>query len=183
MDGEGWGQAPVEAHVEAAPAESEADFLARRDAEIMAWQAAKPVAAEAVERERELRARVTATLFPTPRKGTQRYDLGGGYKVKLVHGTTYNLGNKDMVDPATNEPIPIKKQVEDLQQAIAELGNEGPMLAERLIKWKPELSASEYEKLNVEFDIEAKAKALIDAILTTKPASPQLELEEPKPAK
>ncbi len=77
--------------------------------------------------------------------------------------------------------VPIESQVNGVIDAIEalEIGG-GSLLANRLIKWKPELVASEYEKLNPEFELDIKAKALIDSILTIKPASPQLTLEEPK---
>lgn len=128
-----------------------------------------------------MRVKVTETLFPTPKKGTQRYALNGGYNVKLVHGWTYSLGIKDMPNPdVEGETIPINKQIEDLQQAISETGNEGPLLAERLIKWKPELLPSEYLKLNPDYPVEKQIKDMIDALLTVKPASPQLAFEEPK---
>jgi hypothetical protein len=57
-------------------------------------------------------------------------------------------------------------------------------IAERIVKWKPDLSVSEYETLAAsENETDIKAKTLIDAILTVKPASPQLTFEPPKAAK
>lgn len=180
MTSEGWGAPPV-AEATAAPVETPEAFLARRNHEIECWLAGKTTLENAKEDERSWREKVVSTLFPNPHKGTQRYELSGGYKVKLVHGLTYSLGIKDMPNPdIEGAVIPINKQIEDLQQAIHETGNEGPVLAERLIKWKPELSATEYEKLNVEYPVEKQIKEMIDALLTVKPASPQLSFEEPK---
>lgn len=179
MSNEGWGAPAVEAV--AAPVETPEAFIARRNHEIQQWLDNKETAVNAVELERACRAKVTETLFPNPKKGTQRYELSGGYKIKLVHGWTYSLGIKDMPNPdVEGATIPIVKQIEDLQQAISECGNEGPILSERLIKWVPQLVPSEYEKLNVEYEIEKKIKDMIDVLLTVKPASPQLEFEEPK---
>lgn len=184
MNNTGWGDYKPEAAVEAAPAETPEEFAARRDKEILAWNADKQQLGFYKAQEAASRAAVATTLFPTPRKGTQHYELGHGYKVTLVHGLTYTLGNKDMPDPLNpGETIKVEKQVEDLQEAIANLGNEGPFLAERLIKWKPELSETEYKALDADNPTHMQAKALIDAILTTKPASPQLTFVEPKPAK
>lgn len=184
MNNTGWGDYKPEVQAAPMPMESEAEFTARRDTEILNWKADKEKLAFYKAEEAASRARVTATLFPTPKKGTQRYELGNGYRVKLVHGNNYTLGNKDMPHPLEPGALyPVNKQVEDLQEAIANLGNEGPFLAERLIKWKPELSETEYLALDPEIEVHREAKALIDAILTVKPASPQLELEEPKPGK
>jgi len=180
MTTEGWGNVPAEVNAEVNAGESKEAFNARRDAELLEWRSLKEQAAFYTAQEKEARAKVTATLFPQATKGTQRYELGHGYKVKLVYGFTYTLGNKDLVDPATNEKIPVNKQVEELENAIAQLGNEGPFLADRLIKWKPELVEREYLALDKENPTHMEAKELIDAILTVKPASPQLTLEEPK---
>ena len=163
-----------------APAETPEAFEARRNAEIQHWMASKETFENAKNNEMDYRQKVTATCFPNPTKGTQRYELGRGYKLKLVYGWNYTLGDKDLIDPATNQKIPIATQVSALEDEIAALGNEGPYLAERLIRWKPELVAAEYEKLNMEYPIEKAVKELIDDILTVKPASPQLVFEEPK---
>lgn len=179
----GWAAMQPEATVEAGAGETPAEFQARRDREILEWRGLKEQAAFYVEREREARAKVTGTLFPEARKGTQRYELGQGYKVKLVYGFTYTLGDKDLIDPATGNKVPVASQVEGIEDAIEELGNEGPFLVERLFRWKPELVEKEYLALDPENPTHVKVKALIDSILTVKPASPQLELEEPKAKK
>ncbi len=175
-DNVGWGTPIVDAIV--APVETQEAFLARRNHEIQSWLAHKETKDNAVELERQCRDKVTSTLFPAPKKGTQRYELSGGFKVKLVHGYTYSLGDKDLT--VDGEPVPINKQVEDLQQAIHECGNQGPILADRLIRWKPELVASEYEKLDTEFADQKEIKDMIDALLTKKDSAPQLTFELPK---
>lgn len=181
MNNAGWGDYQAEVKVEAASEETEEAFRARRDAAILGWREDKQQATFWKQRETASRATVSSILFPNPVKGTQRYDLGAGYKVKLVFGFNYTLGIKDMPNPLEpGETISIEKQAEDLQEAIRQVGNEGPFLADRLIKWKPELSATEYEALDPDNPNHMKIKALIDAIMTKKPASPQLELEEPK---
>lgn len=155
-------------------------FRLRRNAEIEHWLASKPVLDQAKQNEMDLRNKVTSTLFPNPVKGTQRYELGGGFKVKLVHGLTYTLGDKDKID-GEGKKIPVRSQIEDLEAAIIEkYGEAGEQLIKRLISWKPEISGSEYEKLDANNPIELDVRNMIDENLTIKPASPQLTFEEPK---
>lgn len=177
----GWPNQPeAEATVTPAPIEDEAAFIARRNHEIQCWLNQKESATAAADLERQYRDKVTTTLFPTPKKGTQRYQLSGGYAVKLVHVITYTLGDKDLVDEGSGMKVPIRKQVEAVLGKVAELGNEGPLLADRLVKWKPELDVKEYEALDPDNATHVEAKRLIDEILTTKPGAPQLAWEEPK---
>jgi hypothetical protein len=155
-------------------------FRLRRNAEIEHWLNAKPILESAKQNEMDLRTKVTATLFPAPKKGTQRYDIGGGYKVKLVHGLTYTLGDKDKLNDE-GAKVPIRKQIEDLEAAIIEKhGEAGLQLVKRLISWTPTLSGSEYEKLDADSAIELDVRTMISEVLTVKPASPQLTFEEPK---
>lgn len=189
--GEGWGASVAEVdnsdlptfevkYEGQSPHEEPEAFRLRRNAEIESWLNNKANAANAVQIERDSRAKVTATLFPQPKKGTQRYDIGGGFKIKLAHSITYVLGDKDKEDEGGNK-ISIESQVQEIEKAITDAhGEVGAQMLKRLIKWKPELSGAEYEKLDVNNPAEAFAKAEIAKILTTKPGSPQLEFEEPK---
>jgi hypothetical protein len=147
---------------------------------VLEWTQLATLKDEAVEKEREQRAKVKYHCFPNAVRGTQRFDLQNGYKLKLQQTFTYKLGDKAMVDPATNQPISITKQIEELQTAIADLGNEGPLLSDRLIKWEPKLVDSEYRKLSDDFPVEKAAKELIDQLLTISEGSPQIVLEPPK---
>jgi hypothetical protein len=164
-----------------AVAETQEQFYARRDAEIKGWLEAKAALDASKAAEAERRAQVTKTLFPTPKKGTQRYALNGGYNVKLVHGWNYTLGDKDKCDESGLK-IPVAQQIAELENRLAEIEGVGEMLAERLIRWKPELVATEYEKLNLSTASEGEiaAKTLIDDYLQVSEASPQLAFEEPK---
>ena len=145
---------------------------------IQKWLNAKAAFVEAQSLERELRAQLTAALFPNPVKGTQRYPLKAGHNIKLVQGFDYKLGNKDAI--SDGRKVPIAEQVEELQRSIEAVGNEGPLMAERLIKWVPELVVPEYEKLNTNYNSDKTIKELIDTILTVKPTSPHLTFEDPK---
>jgi hypothetical protein len=167
-----------------APVETPEQFTARRDAEILKWNKDKELLGSIKEQEAESRAKVVATLFPTPKRGTNRYQLGNGYSVKLVYGTNYTLGDKTkVVDTFDGQvAVPINDQVNEALARIRGLGNRGPELAEALVKWKPELAEKAYLALSAEGadETDKMAKQIIDEILTTKPASPQLEFEVPK---
>lgn len=149
-------------------------------AKLTAWRASLAPMRQWRDYEAAGRVEVANLFFPTPALGTQRIDLPGGEKLKLIFKYNYSLGNKDLVDPVLEQKVAIETQVKATLDAIASLGGEGPLLAERLIKWKPELNEPEYKKLRAEVPIEAEAKKLLDAILVAKPATPQLEIEEPK---
>ncbi len=153
-----------------------AEWHAKRDQFILEWQRAKTLLNSAKEVEMELRKQLQDMLFPNPTKGTQRYDLGNGYKIKLVHKINYKLGDKERIDPDTGDKIPVVDQVETIMSEIEKCGNEGKFLVDRLIKTSYDLSISEYEKL----DSTSPIKKLIDDILITSPAAPAIELEEPK---
>jgi hypothetical protein len=129
--------------------------------------------------EMEERKQLSRILFPTPKKGTQRYDFGSGYFIKLQYKLTHKLGDKDKVD-SQGIKVSIADQVIDVQNKMEELGERGKFLSERLIKWAPALSVSEYESLDLGDPIEKKCFDLITEILTIEEASPTLEPEEPK---
>lgn len=168
--------------VESVP-ETPEQLIRRRDAEIQQWLDDKAALTTIKDAEANSRFKLTGTCFPNPTKGTQRYALAGGYNLKLVHGWTYTLGDKTLTRDGL--PVSIYDQVVELETAIRNLGAEGNLLAERLINWKPELKVPEYEALarDTASEVEVEAKNLIDAMLTVKPASPQLAFEEPKPPK
>lgn len=115
------------------------------------------------ESEANLRAACVKAFFGMPAEGINNLELGRGYKLKCVGKINYNLGGSTEVVGAL--------------EAIAAINDEGKFIAERLVKWEPKLSISEYRKLPEMF------KLILDKVLTTKPGSPQLEIIEPKDAK
>lgn len=138
---------------------------ANRDALILQWEEAAKNLATAKEVEASLRAEVLKTAFVFSndelREGTENVELGQGYKLKAVFKTSRNFaGGQEAVEKAL--------------QKIEKTGAEGEFIAERLVKWKPDLSVSEYKKLPEKF------KRIIDEVLTAKPATPSLELVAPK---
>ena len=162
------------------PTEEPEAFRLRRNAELQNWLDEKKQLDNSKESERASRDKITATLFPNPSKGTQRYDIGGGYKVKLVATVTYKLGNKDKIDDHGNK-ISIEDQIREMEDAIIERHGElGEQVLKRLITWKPELSGSQFEKLDTKNEVEGDIKAAIQHHLETGFGAPQLTFEEPK---
>jgi len=141
------------------PENSEVMDKINRDMAIMSWRNAKQTLDAAKENEMQMRKNLTNLLFPNPVKGTQRFNLGNGYSIKLVHKLNYKL-DKDRVEQALDK--------------IEAQGPKGELIAERLVKFTPELSQTEYKLLS-EID-----KKIIDEVLTVEPGAPTLELEEPK---
>ena len=138
---------------------------ANRDAKILAWEAAVKALAAAKDAEAALRKEVLAEAFAFDpealREGTENFELGNGYKLKAVFKISRNLNNEN-------------EAVDKVLSKIEKTGPEGAFIAERLVKWKPELSVSEYKKLPEKF------KKLIDEVVTSKEAMPSLELVAPK---
>ena len=138
---------------------------ANRDAKILAWEAAVKALAAAKDAEAALRKEVLAEAFAFDpealREGTENFELGNGYKLKAVFKISRNLNNEN-------------EAVDKVLSKIEKTGPEGSFIAERLVKWKPELSVSEYKKLSEKF------KKMIDEVVTSKEAMPSLELVAPK---
>ena len=138
---------------------------ANRDAKILAWEAAVKTLAAAKDAEAALRKEVLAEAFAFDpealREGTENFELGNGYKLKAVFKISRNLNNEN-------------EAVDKVLSKIEKTGPEGAFIAERLVKWKPELSVTEYKKLPEKF------KKLFDEVVTSKEAMPSLELVAPK---
>lgn len=155
--------------------------ITERDQLLRNWIAKKAELETVKNSEMELRKRVAEVLFPNPVKGTQRFQLDNqGTAIKLVYKLNHTLGDAEKINPETGAKIRKDDQVFEAQREMEALGETAGLLADRLIKWTPDLSVSEYEKLDCNDPIQAKLKEMIDKILTIKPAAPSLEFEEPK---
>lgn len=111
------------------------------------------------ERDAELRGMIYGQQFQNMEDGKQHtIELGNGYKLKGKRPVNYKLD---------------KEKTKEALAELAKLGNEGPFVAERVVKWEPDLSLSEYKKLT------APQKAIIDKVLTTTPGLPVIELVKP----
>ncbi len=127
------------------------------------WLDAGKALAEAKAAEAEARLSVV-DAFPFDEdiaEGTQRLPLAGGYQLKVVKKLNYKLSNDDNVcDQALTK--------------IEKLDAEGAFIAERLVKWSPSLSVSEYR------DLPNRYREILDEVLTVTAGMPTLELIEPK---
>lgn len=136
------------------------------DALIQQWQSAKEQMAALKELENDLRNAVLNRRFankPNGYEGTVNQDLGRGWKLKAVFKNTLSV-----------------KDVDSLHGVLDRMENESPegkLLAERLVKWKPSVSVSEYKQLD------EKYRQLIDTVIEIKPSQATLELVAPKVAK
>jgi hypothetical protein len=131
-----------------------------RDAAIMEWQEAQRNLGFWKEKEMAARNKVVAHCFPEPPKaGTVNYELGGGYKVKAVFKQNFGWTSVDALNAILDK--------------MEEKGEAGKLLADRVVKWTPELSLTEYKKLPEEYAI------MLNACITTKPGTPSVELVVP----
>lgn len=141
-----------------------AKFITKVDM-LAAWEAAQKSALHWKLEEMRLRMLVNE-LFPEVERlgeGTHYVPLSNGYRLKGEHGWNYTLNGKD-------DAVAVHQALDKLEK----IGDDGKFIAERVVKWKPDLSVSEYKKLRPEH------KSIIDTVLTTKPASPALSIVAPK---
>lgn len=143
----------------------EANPNANRDALIVDWQK-KKIALDAMKEE-ELIARNKVVAFYaedfTDKAGTENYDLTQGYKIKLVFAQNHSV-------PSAKNGEAVKGVIDKLNK----LGDDGKFIAERLFRWKPELSKTEYDSLS------PSMKRIVQPIVTTKAAQPTIEIVAPK---
>lgn len=126
-----------------------------------AWVQAETKLQEVKLDEMLLRKAVFEVKFPNIQEGTHRVPLANGYQLKAVGKLNYKLANK-------------QGETEKVLEELEKTGNKGAFLADRLVKWSPELSITEYRQLDPQY------KTIIDKVLTVTPGAPTLEIEEPK---
>jgi len=123
------------------------------------WQALKVEIARLtptalILQEKELRARLVASFFPTPKEGTNKFPLNNGWQLKFTNT--------------------IKREVDyGMFQAMADKFREAGIGAAACIRQKWELEKKVYNTLT------AEQQQVFDQCLTIKPESPQLEIELP----
>jgi hypothetical protein len=147
---------------------TDAEYEKKRDELLIAWQNSKVALEQAKELEMQLRKQVVDFAFdPNKQSGTERVQLGNGYEAKAVKKLNYGfVKNSDgKLDKAA------------IDKALSKIEKDGPageLVAERLVKWTPDLSLSEYKLLS------EKHKAIIDSVIVTTEGAPTLEIIEPK---
>lgn len=126
---------------------------------VQQWQEAKEALAAWQRRERDLRAEIIgATTDGTVDSGVENVPFGPNHRIAITHRLIYKLDDGPALDAA----------LEDVSRSM------GDTIAERLVKFKPELSVSEYKKLDP--DVQKR----FNRVITTKPGSPSLEIKEQK---
>jgi hypothetical protein len=128
------------------------------------WQMARDDLKRAINTEMYYRTLAIGTFFQnvdkTTAEGTHNYDLGNEYKLKCTFKLNYKLDGRDKVDAMLDK--------------LTDTGEDGKFIADRIIKWAPSLSLSEYRVLSPE------QKKVVDSVITVQPATPSLEIVEPK---
>jgi len=146
---------------------SAADFIVIRDRLLLLWQETKDTLSEAQANEIKFRnAVVNFATDPKKEKGTENVALGNGYKMRAVK--KINISFIKNADGKTDRAA--------IERALAKIekdeGND--VITERLVKWSPTLSESEYNQLP------EKYKKVIDAVVVRTPGTPTLEIVPPK---
>lgn len=151
---------------------TEAEFVAERDRLLLAWEESKKALDVAKEKEMEQRKAVVAFAFdPNKESGTERIELGNGYQAKAVKKINYGFV-KDAEGKLN------KRAIDKALERIEKIGGPvGELIAERLVKWTPDLSLTEYKQLDEKF------KKIIDEVIVTSEGAPTLEIIAPKAPK
>lgn len=145
------------------------EFEKQKQDILVLWQNASQNKAKFVAQEKEMRERfVLLTGDQSKTKGTEYVPLPNQWSCKITKNLNYTF-RKDF----DSNKINIDAVVDALSEIAAKCEN-GPMYVKDLIKWKPELSIGEYNKLTDE------AKNIIDEVIVTSPGSPSLEIIPPK---
>lgn len=149
---------------------TEAEWKIEHDRILKAWEDSKSALERAKETEMELRKDYVAFASdPTKHSGTERIEIGGGWEAKIVKKVNYGwIKDGDKV---------AKHKIDDVLDLIEKTVENGGLIAERLVKWTPELSLTEYKLLP------EQAKKLIDTVIVTTDGAPALEIVAPKGTK
>jgi len=168
---DGWSTGTAAPHVKPLSPGAQAALgkYGSEDALLLAWTTAKSNLDVAKEIEAALRVVVFEIKFPDPKEGTQRAAIGNaGWNIKATWPQNYNLD---------------KERTEAVQNSMCELGVKQELIADRLIKWTPELSIKEYRLLEKDTTSEGmQLRMMLSSVLEIKPGMPQLEIEKPKAA-
>lgn len=147
---------------------TEAEYIAERDRLLQEWQAAKAILESAKARELETRtASVDFMADPEKVGSVDNVDLGNGYKAKMKIPINYGF-----IKDASGKLD--KSRIDKALSKIEKDGAAGELIAERLVKWDPKLSLTEYKLLS------PKYKNIIDEVIVTSEGTPTLEIVEPK---
>lgn len=140
---------------------------------LLLWEDMKKAIEVAKANELELRKYIVNREFPKKEEGMNTKELGQGYQLKAGIKYNYNLADNDTVETCLEK--------------IANLGNAGAFIADRLVSWKPNFLLTEYRQL-----VEDKEKGsgfakqcldIVNEMLTITEGAPTLEIKAPKSKK
>lgn len=139
-----------------------------RDTMITEWKRASDEVKQWKEKEHALRQALVVQLFDgTKLEGAETIDLGyGGWQLRATKEQTYNASNKDG----------------ETDKLLDVLENRDRDLAEKLVRWQPEISKPTYRQtleLAQKYS-DNEVLAALHAAITIKPGMPQLEMIPPK---
>lgn len=120
--------------------------------QLQSWYVEKQKLSELKQQEHLTRVALASYYFPSPKEGTNRLDLGGGYDLKLVAGYTVT------VDEAAVEQV-TQAQIKKLKLPWDEL-----------FVYKPSLNKKVFNELSSE------QQKFVQTLLDSKEASPQLDI-------
>lgn len=146
---------------------------------ILTWLQAAHSAAYYKQAEMEARRALIGAYFDgKEEKGTRRFHFANGYSLK--YGQTEKL---EFVKLDYLSDTDLESQIQALESFIRAMGAEASFIADRLIKWAPSLSKTEYDKLDMRNPLHVNIKTAVDNHLITKYNAPTMELEPPKEPK
>ena len=133
---------------------------------LSAWYDAKMQFEALQKRERELRVLCVEMMRGDSAAGfTQTFELDENFEAKFKIPINYNfVKNGNKTDNAA-----VESALNEIRQS-----ENGELIAERLVAWKPNLSVTEYKRLT------HNAKQAIDRVLVTSEGLPTLEIKPKK---
>ena len=130
------------------------------DAKILAWLDASEKLSHFKDLEMSLRKELAKIVLKSDRIAafSETLDLGKGYKLKATQKINYKL---DSVERVTE----VIDKLTDMNEVE---------VSSTVFKWKPELSETNYKKL------EPAIKLIVDEVVSCNVGAPTLEFKEPK---
>lgn len=135
---------------------------------LKAWSDANDELQAVKYRETQLRMMAFQRNVPDPKEGTNTLEIGSGFVLKAEYKYNYNLSK--VLKNDAKEVIGVLDDSLD----VYERETEDKSAAERLVKWSPEISVTEYKRMK-----DNAAFRHIAPFLTIKPGMPTLSIVAP----
>jgi hypothetical protein len=167
-----WAYTPEWLTDELKTALSNAGLSLDKDGMLLLWQNVEAQAKTYKALEMEYRKVCVGFLVPDPieHEGMNTIPLGAGFEAKAGIKYNYNLKDIDTVEAGLSK--------------LAALGNSGPFIAERLVKWEVSFLLTEYRVLQEAAKsgsaFAKDAIKIISEFMVVEEASPTLLIKEPK---